>query len=216
MTTVATDFWASVLPAVPNAEWMRRVSDLASEASQRRSKADYNTGSIAWMEAYQLCALATYIKARVVIEVGTFIGTSAHALALGSHVEAVYTCDISNDCCPSTDVIHAHPFTASNDMLHRLCKKGVSADLCFFDGHLNREDAEALRVLTHPSTVFAFHDYDYGPKIRHRADGSTYHEVIPRKGIGNVQLMKPWLSGHVLVEPLQGNVLALLVPESLS
>ena len=212
---VTTDFWSAVLPVTPRADWMTRVSELAAEASQRRSKADYNTGSIAWMEAYQLCALANHLQARTVIEVGTFIGTSTHALALGSAVEAVYTCDSSNDCCPATDVIHPHPFTASGDMWQRLRKKGVSADLCFFDGHLSEADAEALKGLTHPSTVFAFHDYNYGPKIRRRKDGTTYHETLPRKGIGNVDLLKPHLPHHVLIEPLPDNVLALMVPESM-
>jgi hypothetical protein len=208
-------FWADILPSPPFAEWMTRVSELAAEASQRRSKADYNTGSIAWMEAYQLCALANYLKARVVFEVGTFIGISTHALALAECVHDVYTCDSSNDCCPATDKIRPHPFTGSIDMLNGLRKKGIKADLCFFDGHLKRVDADALPGLTHSGTVFAFHDYNHGPKIRLRPNGSTYTETLPRKGIGNVELLKPWLSHHVLIEPLKGNVLALLVPESM-
>jgi len=212
---VTTDFWSAVLPVTPRADWMTRVSELAAEASQRRSKADYNTGSIAWMEAYQLCALATHIGAKVVIEVGTFVGTSTYALALAECVEDVYTCDASNDCCPSTDRVHTHPFTASQDMLIGLLKKRVSADLCFFDGHLSNEDVNALRVLTHDRTVFAFHDYNYGPKIRRRKDGTTYQETLPRKGIGNVDLLKPHLPHHVLIEPLPDNVLALMVPESM-
>lgn len=213
--TVATDFWSSVLPLTPRADWMTRVSELASDASQRRSKADYNTGSIAWMEAYQLCALATHLEARVVIEVGTFVGTSTYALALAECVTDVYTCDASNDCCPSTDRVHTHPFTSSQDMLLGLLKKRVRSDLCFFDGHLKELDADALCGLTHPATVFAFHDYNYGPKIRRKADGTTYRETLPRKGIGNVLIMAPRLPNHRLVEPLDGNVLALLVPESM-
>jgi len=208
-------FWDSVLPSPPNAEWMTRVSELAAEASQRRSKADYNTGSIAWMEAYQLCALANHLQAKTVIEVGTFIGTSTHALGMGSNVEVVYTCDSSNNCCPATDKIKPHPFTGSIDMLNSLLKLGVKADLCFFDGHLKRVDCDALKGLTHANTVFAFHDYNYGPKIRRRPDGTTYTETLPRKGIGNVDMIKPQLPHHVLIEPIQGNVLALLVPESM-
>lgn len=199
---IATDVWAA-LPARP--DWLSR---LAADADARRVRADYDTGSILEEEAYLLWALAESTRARVVIEVGTFIGTSTHALAMGSKVEAVYTCDISNDCLPGTHVIRPYPKVASQDMLQRLCRLGVTADLCFFDGVLRQADADALTFLTHPGTVYAFHDYNYGPKIR--ANGAR--EIMPRKGIGNVRLLIPKLPMHVLVEPRPGTTLALLVP----
>ena len=43
---------------------------------------------------------ADHMGARVVIEIGTFVGLSTTALASGPTVEAVYTCDASNDCLP--------------------------------------------------------------------------------------------------------------------
>lgn len=205
----ATDFWASVLPSVPLAYCQPRVRQIAAEADARRVKADYNTGSITEDEARMLWALAEAFRARAVIEVGTFTGTSALALAMGSAVEAVYTCDISNDCLDASDVIRPFPKTSSVDMLKSLRCLGVSADLCFFDGVLTDADVAALLMLTHPHTVFAFHDYNYGPKIR--ANG--VHEIMPRKGIGNVNLLKPLFPTHTLIDPPEGTTLAVLAPE---
>lgn len=200
---IATDVWAE-LPARP--DWL---SSLVEDAHARRVRADYDTGSILEEEAYLLWALAESTQARVVIEVGTFIGTSTQALAMGSKVEAVYTCDISNDCLPGTHVIRTYPKVTSQDMLGRLCRLGVIADLFFFDGVLRQADADALKFLTHSETVYAFHDYNYGPKIR--ANG--VREIMPRKGIGNVILLKPLFPGHVLIDPPDGTTLAVLAPE---
>ena len=210
---VAAEFWTSVLPSVPRADWLERVRANFSVAEGRRSRADYDTGSITELEAYSLCALAEDCRARVVIEVGTFIGNSTQALAMGSAVETVYTCDASNDCFPATDVIKTYPHRSSTDMLQDLRKRGVSADLCFFDGTLRHVDADLLKALTHKGTVFAFHDYNFGPKEREK-NGVKYLETVPRKGIGNVDLLKPRLWKHVLVQPQPETTLALLVPES--
>lgn len=209
---VATNFWATVL-ATP-VQWQAHVRGLAEAAERRRSTADYDTGSILFEEALALLALAEFLVARVILEVGTFIGTSTTALASARSVEALYTCDASNDCLPATGVIHTYPKQISTHMLRDLRDRGVKSDLCFFDGALNPEDAILLRDVTTPETVYAFHDYNYGPKIRQKPDRSTYLETMPRKGIGNVALLKPWLSHHALIEPLDGTTLALLIPES--
>lgn len=203
----ATDFWASVAPVVPSSICLSFIEQIATAADARRVRADYDTGSVTAYEAYLLWSLA--FRARVVIEVGTFIGTSTHALAAGNAVQAVYTCDVSNDCLAATDVIHPYPKVTSTVMLMDLCKRGVRADLCFFDGVLNLRDADLLRNVTHLETVFAFHDYNYGPKQRKRG-----LETMPRKGIGNVNLLRPHLPAHVLIEPRPETTLALLVPES--
>jgi predicted O-methyltransferase YrrM len=206
----ATKFWPAILPEVPRADWLAQIAQIAVEADGRRVKADYNTGSILEREAYLLCALATAISAGIVLEVGTFIGTSTLALAMGLSVRAVYTCDGSNDCLPATAVVRTYPHTSSTSMLRDLRAKGVKADLCFFDGVLRELDVDLLRGLIHSDTVFAFHDYNHGPKIR--ANGA--HEIVPRKGIGNVNLLRPYLPHHVLVEPEPETTLALLVPEA--
>jgi len=190
------------------------IERLAAAAEGRRLFADYDTGSISIEEAALLQALVEDHHARIIVEVGTFIGLSTTALASAPCVEALYTCDASNDCLQSTDVIHTYPKRTSTSMFRDLLKRNVRADLCFFDGVLPVEDVELLLRLTHPQTVYAFHDYNYGPKIRHGKHGTTYLETMPRKGIGNVRLLHAHLPQHVLIEPPAGTTLALLMPES--
>jgi hypothetical protein len=213
-TTVDSAFWESVQTAGAAAARHARVQRIMLQAEARRVRADYDTGSITEQEAVSLCALAEFIKARVVIEVGTFIGTSTEALAAAKTVEKVFTCDVSNDCLPPTAVIQTYPRLRSTDMLRRLVALEVDADLCFFDGVLSAEDVGLLARVTHPRTVYALHDYNYGPKIR-RKGGAVYLETVPRKGIGNAALLQPRLPTHVIVEPAEGTTLALLVPEAL-
>lgn len=205
--------WRMVFAAENAAAWRRRVACLMLEAEARRPKADYNTGSITEDEAFALLALASMVRARIVIEVGTFIGTSTTSLAAAATVAAVYTCDISNDCLPSAGVITSFPKCTSTSMLIGIAGLGVTADLCFFDGVLSDEDVALLAKVTHPRTVYAFHDYNHGPKVRTKG-GKTYLERMPRKGIGNVNLLAPRLPNHELVEPFEGSTLALLVPEA--
>jgi len=209
---VGASFWEHVIPSEPRSDWLTRVKANAEVAECRRVRAEYDTGSITEAEAYSLCALANHLQARVVVEVGTFIGNSTMALAMGSAVEHIYTCDASNDCLLSTEVIHVYPKRSSTDMLKDLRLVGVQADLCFFDGTLRPVDADLLKAITHKGTVFAFHDFNFGPKVRVR-NGKTFHEIVPRKGIGNVDLLKPRLWKHVLVQPQPDTTLALLVPE---
>lgn len=207
---VAVDFWAQVRRRDPtDGERQTHIQWLAREAVKRRADADYDTGSITVFEAYTLVILAEYLDARVVVEVGTFIGMSTTALAYASAVEAIYTCDASNDCLPAKGKIHTYPKQSSTEMLRDLVQRAVKADLCFFDGSLVPADADLLLRVTHPETVYAFHDYNYGPKIR---KGGVL-ETMPRKGIGNVRALFPRLSGYVLIEPQPDTTLALLVPE---
>lgn len=207
--TVATSFW-QWLPVARNPLWLSDVRDIARDAEARRRLADYDTGSIAAYEAYLLRALATFLQARVVIDVGTFIGTSACALASALTVQSVYTCDASNDCLPSSGKIETFPKTTSTVMFAELVKRRVHADLCFFDGVLRDVDVPLVTELTTTATIFAVHDYNYGPKIRKYG-----METVPRKGIGNIRLLQPWFPSHVVVEPLPDTTIALLVPESL-
>lgn len=206
-------FWSDVLPTVPNIEWQAVVQRIAHEAETRRARADYDTGSITELEAYLLRALAERLTARVIIEVGTFIGTSTCALASAPLVTALYTCDASNDCLPSTEVMTTFPKATSTQMLRTLADRGVCADLCFFDGVLSEPDIDLLARVTGPQTVFAVHDYNYGPKRRVKHGVMTL-ETMPRKGIGNVRLLQRQWPSHGLVAPMPETTLAVLVPRS--
>lgn len=204
--TAAVNVWDRFL-AVRHQPWEDTIARICVEAEARRVRADYNTGSILASEAYALLALAEYIQARVVIEVGTFIGTSTCALAAASTVRAVYTCDVSNDCLNATDKITTFPKQTSRQMVNALHGRGVNADLFFVDGVLQPVEAEMLLWVSQASPVFAFHDYNYGPKIRRWG-----LETMPRKGIGNVRLLQQQWPTHVVVEPMGESTMALLVP----
>lgn len=202
-------FWAKALPAELDGRWMADAQRIALDADTRRVRADYDTGSILPFEAYMLRALADHLAAQVAIEVGTFIGTSTMALAAASSVHAVYTCDVSNDCLGHRPKVTSFPKVRSTEMFRRLVALGVCADLCFFDGVLEEQDIALLAALCHPRTVFAVHDYNFGPKIR--KNGAR--ETMPRKGIGNARLLQQKWPTLTVVEPLPGTTLALLVPE---
>jgi predicted O-methyltransferase YrrM len=207
---VIADFWARVM-AEFQPHWRDVISHIAADADERRDQAAYNTGSIAEDEACSLLALAAFISAKTVVEIGTFIGTSTLAMAAAPTVTHVYTCDVSNDCLPATNRVHTYPHKTSTQMLDDVVRLGVRADLCFFDGCVNTEDVPLLAKVTTPETVYAVHDYNYGPKIR--KNGAR--ETVPRKGIGNIQLLQPYLRNHVIVPPQDGQLIAALVPRSL-
>ncbi len=207
----ALSFWPRVLDAAPR-DAREIVESIVEDAEKRRRKATYDTGSILAHEALLLLALAQYLSARIVIEIGTFIGTSTVALASASTVASVFTCDASNDCLPSHGAIRTYPKKTSTEMLTELVKRRVIADLCFIDGVLGTADLRLLLDSTHPNTVYAFHDYNYGPKLRKRG---KIELNIPRKGIGNVRALTPHLPSHVLLRPEPDTTLALLMPESL-
>jgi predicted O-methyltransferase YrrM len=212
MSVATASFWDRAIQAEPNKPWQREIRRIVVESEARRTRADYNTGSILECEAYALRCLAEYLQARVVVEVGTFIGASTCALASASCVQAVYTCDVSNNCVKATKVIRTYPKQTSTKMLQHLAKSGVKADLCFFDGSLTAEDVDLLAEICHASTVFAVHDYNYGPKIRTHG-----LEILPRKGIGNMWLLQPKWPHYAVVKPVcaPGHTLAALVPESM-
>lgn len=205
------DLWPGVVRAALSLDRQVAVGALVAEAEARRVHSDYNTGSITAFEAGLLWALADATHARTVVEVGTFIGTSTVALSRGADVRDVYTCDSSNDCLPATDVLHPYPRWTSTEMFHHLVKIGVQADLCFFDGVLRRDDVRLLQAITHAGTVCAVHDYNHGPKIR-RHGSREWTEIVPRKGIGNIDLLRTWVKGHRLVPPEPETTLAVLLP----
>lgn len=213
MNTVAVaPLWDTLVAKAlaPSVVSFMQINAVAADA--RRHAADYDTGSILASEACLLRALADHVGARVVIEVGTFIGTSACALASAPTVTALYTCDISNDCFPDGGVIRTFPKQSSTDMLRQLVDQGVRADVCFFDGALTADDIPLLAHVCQPDVVFAVHDYNYGPKIRKRG----LMETVPRKGIGNVRLLQTQWPEYRVIDPLPDTTVALFVPESLS
>lgn len=203
---MSASFWSALMPNAALEAEMIRMAELAEG---RRVGAGYDTGSIMPLEACLLRGLAERMQAKAVVEVGTFIGTSTCALASAPSVTQVYTCDISNDCLPRTETIVTFPKQRSTSMLKQLVKRKVAVDLCFFDGCLAYDDVDLLTRICHAGTVFTTHDYTYGPKIRKHG-----HEIVPRKGIGNMRLLAPVWPAHRLIDPLPETTLAALVPET--
>lgn len=162
------------------------------DAELRRTSATYNTGSISLEAMVLLRGLVTLATPKIVAEVGTFIGRSTTALC-GSSVEALYTCDRSNDVFPYTSRVVRHPRTSSTEMFSRMLLLGERVDVFFFDGRLGVQDIPLILRLSKPSTTFVFDDY-----------------VDQEKGVANVKLLQPFLPEHVL---LHGHArLAFLLP----
>jgi hypothetical protein len=184
----------------PPPEWVDGMAKLAEAAEGRRGLARYNTGSVNQDAMLLLRAIVEVQKPEVVIEVGTFIGSSALAMQSGlvQWNGELYTCDKSNDCLPPGPGWTCYPYTPSTDMLADLVGKGIKADLFFFDGRIQPPDLPLILHASRPGTIYAFDDY-----------------VGREKGVVNVELLSKVLPNHVLVKPWWKDTvtIAVLVPK---
>jgi hypothetical protein len=131
------------------------VTDILADIAvcePRRARAKYNTGTVPIETSVLLRAVCRYYRPEVVVEVGTFIGTSTQALRAS---RVIYTCDRDNDCVPSTERVLTHPFRTSTEMLREIQEP---VDLFFFDGRIQDADIPEILRLSHPRTVFVFDD----------------------------------------------------------
>lgn len=182
-------FWDAMLDFLQPGDLPELVRNLAI-CEPRRASAKYNTGSIPFEAAAYLRAISRFYEPKVVVEVGTFIGTSLLALKAG---RVTYTCDWSNNCVPSTESVITHPFQRSTQMLAEIQEK---ADLFFFDGRIQKADLDHIVRLSHPGTVFIVDDY-------------TGNE----KGVVNIHLLAPYFPTYTLITPGPGpSTLAVLLP----
>jgi hypothetical protein len=154
------------------------------------------------------------------LEVGTYIGRSTLALALGVDDAGIaaelHTCDASNAIelpraskCP----IHQYPRTSSTDMLRKL-SAGLAPDsrfeLVFLDGKLHREDPALLQAICVSDVVVALDDFEglekgvvnYG-RLRETKLLSSHHLIYP---CSELILHKFGFAGH--------STIALLLPQS--
>ena len=129
-----------------------------------RVHANYNTGSISISQAYLLYLVTKFFNPQKVIEVGTFIGRSTIAMAMGIESKRkdgeIHTCDSSNDILlpyyGSTSIIQ-YPRQTSVDMLKQLTS---TFDFVFLDGRVQSEDLKLLDSLIHKDTVIALDDFE--------------------------------------------------------
>lgn len=198
-------FRARVLAAI-KPEWRASIQQLMGHCERRRPTAKYNTGTVSESACLYLAGLTALLQSLVIVEVGTFIGTSSLAMIEGAHVNAtIYTCDKSNDCVPSQRRVFTHPFWSSTQLLRKVRDRFTTVDLFFFDGRIQPEDLPLILELSSERTVYAFDDY-----------GGR------EKGVINVERLHPWLNpkkGYQLIEPPPSvagldakTTIALLVP----
>lgn len=162
-----------------------------------RSKADFNTGSLNSESCIYLRKLTEKHRPRIIVEIGTFIGKSTLAMKASEHI---YTCDMSNDCLPSSEKITCFPKTHSTAFLHELwSKKKLLVDFFFFDGRIHFLDITMILSMSHPKTVYTFDDYDMAERYE--------------KGVINVRLMAPLLPDHRFTKPPPSTTIAVLEPD---
>ena len=169
-----------------------------------RQSADYNTGSLTRDDMVDLISIASYFKPKILAEVGTFIGRSTYALAIGSGSDGlIYTCDASNDIplpelpTRSATVIR-NPRASSVEMFNRMLADGMAkqVDLFFIDGRLTEADLILINQLSHERTVLVLDDF----------------EGI-EKGVDNAMLLGN--QSHLLIYPRTEGKTALLIPVAL-
>ena len=57
-----------------------KIESIIYNQNRMRVEDNYNTGSLAYNDAYDLYVIINYFKPRVVAEEGTFIGVSTHVI----------------------------------------------------------------------------------------------------------------------------------------
>lgn len=135
-----------------------------------RVQAQYNTGSIGTAAQWALYALAYLWRPDVVAEIGTFIGKSTLALALGAEAAGVnaevHTCDVSNQFDLPADLTRCalvqYPGTPSTQMLAEMIEDGFAGrvDLFHFDGRLQNEDLGHVAALASKDAIVVLDDFE--------------------------------------------------------
>jgi predicted O-methyltransferase YrrM len=183
---------------------LKLLADLGARLDADTARMSVAAGSISFGTAVGLYLLARKFARTTVFEVGTYIGRSTAALALGmgdARVSGgrVYTCDLSNDFVMDTgpygvEIVPA-PRTGSTAALQRAVDDRRAVDLFHLDGRLAPADPDLMARLAHPGTIIALDDF----------------EGI-EKGVANaVQLRQSAaFAGHVLIHPPPQAVLAAL------
>ena len=96
----SAQFRATVISTIKT-QWRDPVQQLMADCERRRPLARYNTGTISEAACLYLGALTACLRPSVIVEIGTFIGTSALTMAQCSAGNTrIFTCDKDNDCGP--------------------------------------------------------------------------------------------------------------------
>ena len=185
-------FWDNIFSDVRHMDdakvELRRISYLNDLL---REDADYNTGSVSIDAMSVLYSLSKFFQTKVIAEVGTFIGNSTCALALGAPEKSiVHTCDASNDLnvsSPAGKTIRRYPRFTSTQMFQSLISENIKADMIFLDGRLSGNDKDLIGSVMRHETLFALDDFEGIEKgvanamllMPHKDIGAYYHLIYP-------------------------------------
>lgn len=171
-------------PPELNKEVMEELETISMLCEGLLRNATYKTGSITISAMAHLRLFCDEFRPVIVAEVGTFVGRSTLAMVSSETVEHIFTCDKDNDCLNGTPVITVFPKTTSTKMFEKLLAKDVLVDMFFFDGRILPQDIALILRLSGPRTLYVFDDYEG-----------------QEKGFANVEILRPYLKGYVLIEP---------------
>jgi predicted O-methyltransferase YrrM len=190
--------WKRILEASAYrlAEKRQSFFEIMASLESLRRHAEYDTGSISTASAWILYAVSHYFRPERILEVGTFIGRSAIALAMGSEdagssVE-LHTCDMSNMIeLPRVGQgqFRQYPRTSSTAMFTKILSDRKSErrfDLLNLDGRLQDEDFALLERLCSPDVIVALDDFE-----------GTEKGVVNLINLRN----RNFLSSHLLIYP---------------
>jgi hypothetical protein len=187
-------FWKQTL-RYADGQFLANLVTMTARAELRALHAQQPTGSITPEAAIALHALCRRYTPKVVVEVGTYIGTSTLSLQAS---DMLYTCDSRNDCFPAGPRITTHPFQSGTTMLAKLVKQGVKVDLFFFDGRLLPTDVPLILRLANEQVILVFDDV-----------------VGDEKGVQNIRLLRPWFEDYLQIDAPPNTTLGVLIQREL-
>ena len=146
------------------AEFFRTLDAL----EELRGEAAVDTGSIPSSTAWLLYSAVFHFRPARVAEVGTYIGKSTLAMALGADAAGItckiHTCDQTNNiglpAIALTPIVQHH--STSVEMLRRVIENDPDArfDFLHLDGRMGAEDLALLRKCLSPDAVVALDDFE--------------------------------------------------------
>jgi len=145
--------------------------ELMASLEELRKLADYNTGSISASSAWALYSVVTYFQPTFILEVGTFIGKSTLAMALGLDdslmgTGEIHTCDKSNEILlpnvTKTPIVQYSKKT-STEMFTEISSTDGSDnkfEMLHLDGRAQEQDFPLLSKICNPEIIVALDDFE--------------------------------------------------------
>jgi len=143
---------------------------------------DIETRAIPEEDFEVLESLIKKYNPKIILEVGTWIGTSAMAMDMISNGAKIYTCDEHNMCVyESPNVTFYH--CSGKSVLAIMPRRNIQPDFIFIDAGMRKYIPSVLAAMT-KDFVFVVHDYVQGSK------GWRNMEAL-KKLVKNITIIKP-------------------------